>query len=180
MPHSFYDGSQPYRALWIQVVTQAKEDLEDRPVGSIFYDHAMAFFVGTGHWAEARGVIADLLGMHPDDLFQSGQRWIAARRKRDGLPSEPPRPPLAASTSLPQSVVLPGSGVHGVSLPPRRGGWPTAAKARAAATDAAHVPLIQHKVGPNEERPKSGRRHWSDTPGAVNPFAAHSGRSRIG
>jgi len=96
MSHSFYDMAQPCRALWVQVVTQAKEDVEDQPVNSILYDHAVAFFVVGGHWAEARGVIADLLGMHPDDLFRSGQRWIAARRKLDGLPPEPTRTSAAA------------------------------------------------------------------------------------
>jgi hypothetical protein len=80
--------------LWIQVVTQAKQDLEDEPGSSILYDHAVAFFVGSGQWAESCGVIADLLAMHPDDLFRSGQRWIAARRAAAGAAAAPrPSPP---------------------------------------------------------------------------------------
>jgi hypothetical protein len=37
MSHSFYATEQPCRALWIQVVTQAKEDLEDERGGLIHW-----------------------------------------------------------------------------------------------------------------------------------------------
>jgi hypothetical protein len=177
MSHSFYATEQPCRALWIQVVTQAKEDLEDEPVNSILYDHAVAFFVGSGQWAESRGVIADLLSMHPDDLFRSGQRWIAARRERDGLPPEPPPPPPAAAISLPRLVALPGSGIRRVPPTPLRGGWRTVDDAQALTTEADNAQFIKDKqlstVGPRNGH----RRHWTDRPGAINPFAVHSAAS---
>jgi len=160
---------QPCRALWIQVVTQAKEDLEEEPIASILYDHAVAFFVGGGHWAESRGVIADLLAMHPDDLFRSGQRWIAARRTRDGLPPEPPQDLRAASTSLPRLVALPGADTR-VIPKPHRGGSLRAAEAHAFITEFEKSQLNSDKQLLAPRRRKRCLRHWSTVPGATNPF----------
>jgi hypothetical protein len=174
MPQSFYDTERRCRALWIRVISQAQEDLEHEPAKSILYDEAAAFFVGSGHWAEARAVIADLLEMHPDNLLRCGQRWIAARRKRDGLPPQPPRAPPAASASLPQLVALPGPGACSVPPKPRCGGWRTVGAAQEVTAQAENAQFIKDKrlstVGP-----KNGhRRHWTDRPGAINPFAVRS------
>jgi hypothetical protein len=175
MSQSLYDTERRCRALWIQVVTQAQEDLEDEPVSSILYDHAVAFFVGSGQWAESRGVIADLLEMHPDDLFRSGPRWIAARRKRDGLPPEPPQALAAASTtSLPQFVALPGPDVSRVPQTPRRGGWRTVGDAQALIITADNAQFIKEKQPPTVGPRNGHRRHWTDRPGATNPFAVRS------
>jgi hypothetical protein len=174
MSQSFHGKERPCRALWIGVVTQAQEDLEHQPTRSIIYDEAVAFFVGSGHWAESRAVIADLLEMHPDNLLRCGQRWIAARKKRDGLPAEPPREPPAASTSLPRLVALPGPGVCRVPSTPRRGGWPTVGDAQALTIEADNAQFIKDKQPPTVG-PRNGRqRHWTDRPGATNPFATRS------
>lgn len=83
---SAVDSQQSIRLLWVQVVLQAKSDLENAPIGSILFDQAAAFFVGRGEWAVSRATVADCLEMHPDDLYRCGERWIAERRQREGLP----------------------------------------------------------------------------------------------
>jgi hypothetical protein len=97
-----------YRVLWAQVVLQAKADLENEPIGSILFNQAVAFFVSRGEWAESRVVIADCLEMHPDDLTRCGERWIADRRRREGLEPEPKRETRAAEpVRLPRLVAVP-------------------------------------------------------------------------
>jgi hypothetical protein len=81
--------SEPFRLLWIQVVLQAKADLENEPIGSVVYDQAAAFFVSRGDWAISRATVADCLDMHPDELYRCGERWITQRRQREGLPPTP-------------------------------------------------------------------------------------------
>jgi hypothetical protein len=82
------DTQHAYRVLWAQVVLQAKADLENEPIGSILYNHAAAFFVSRGDWAESRLIVADCLNMHPDDLSRVGLSWINDRRRREGLEPE--------------------------------------------------------------------------------------------
>jgi hypothetical protein len=97
-----------YRVLWAQVVLQAKADLENEPIGSILFNQAAAFFVSRGEWAESRVVVADCLEMHPDDLTRCGERWIADRRRREGLEPEPKRVSRAAEpVQLPRLVAVP-------------------------------------------------------------------------
>ncbi|MEA2738406.1 MAG: hypothetical protein QOH05_1713 [Acetobacteraceae bacterium] len=179
--------SQPCRALWIQVITQAKDDLDGEPCNSILYDQAAAFFVGGGQWAESRADIADLLGMHPDDLVRSGRRWIAERRQRDGLPPEltprraaaPPTPSAAAPSAPAPSpprplVVLPWPRLE--ALPPpakirmargaRRDGAPIG-----VAQEPQPVGLADHPAPIRQKAAAAVRRRWYDVPGAINPFA---------
>jgi hypothetical protein len=82
-------SQQSYRLLWVEVVLQAKSDLENEPIGSLLYEQAAAFFVNRGEWAVSRATVADCLEVHPDDLRRCGERWIAERRIREGLPSTP-------------------------------------------------------------------------------------------
>jgi hypothetical protein len=82
------DTQHAYRVLWVQVVLQAKADLENEPIGSILYNQAAAFFVSRGDWAESRLIIADCLNMHPDDLSRVGLSWINDRQRREGLEPE--------------------------------------------------------------------------------------------
>ncbi len=99
---------QAYRVLWAQVVLQAKADLENEPIGSILFNQAAAFFVSRGEWAESRIVVADCLEMHPDDLTRCGERWIADRRRREGLEPEPKRIGRRAEpVPLPRLVAVP-------------------------------------------------------------------------
>jgi hypothetical protein len=104
-------SEKSYRVLWAQVVLQAKADLEHQPIGSILFNQAAAFFVSRGEWAESRAIVADCLEMHPDELCRCGERWIAERRMREGLPPEPPSAPRTKpSTPLPRLEALPGPG----------------------------------------------------------------------
>lgn len=175
MSQSLYDTAQPCRALWVHVVTQAKDDLESEPINSMPYDDAVAFFAGSGQWATTRAFIADLLGMHPDDLFLSGQRWIAARRKRDGLPPQEPKlppapePPSTAHPPLPRRVVW--SGYKHEPPTPRRGGWISAGVSPANTPKVGNVRLNPEKQPAVVGLRKGGQRHWSTKPGATNPFA---------
>ena len=104
------ETQKSYRVLWAQVVLQAKADLENEPIGSILFNQAAAFFVSRGEWAESRAIVADCLEMHPDDLCRCGERWIADRREREGLPPEPPRDLRPqAPLQLPKLVATPAS-----------------------------------------------------------------------
>jgi hypothetical protein len=102
------ETQQSYRLLWAQVVLQAKADLENEPIGSIIFNQAAAFFVSRGEWAESRLIVADCLDMHPDDLKRCGERWIADRRRREGLPPEPEKAIRSAGARpLPRLVASP-------------------------------------------------------------------------
>lgn len=106
---SAIESQQSYRALWAQVVLQAKADLENEPIGSIIYNQAAAFFVSRGEWAEARAIVADCLEMHPEELSRSGERWIAERRQQEGLAPETKQAPRAKTTSrLPRLEAIAG------------------------------------------------------------------------
>jgi hypothetical protein len=109
------ESQQSYRILWAQVVLQAKADLENEPIGSILFNQAAAFFVSRGDWAESRLIVADCLNMHPDDLSRCGERWIAERRRREGLAPEPARAPSSQqqTSPLPRLVALPGPDTRG-------------------------------------------------------------------
>jgi hypothetical protein len=86
-------GRQPgYRALWSSVVFQALQDIESQPIQSAAFAEAVAFFTGSGAWAEARTMIGDFLELHRDELESIGKRCIDARHARDRLAAEIPRP----------------------------------------------------------------------------------------
>jgi hypothetical protein len=96
-------------------VLQAKADLEDEPIDSVLFSQAAAFFVGRGKWAASRATVADYLEMHPDQLAQCGERWVAARRQREGLEPAPPaalgvRSPVPSP--LPRLVAVPAPDPH--------------------------------------------------------------------
>ena len=93
------ETQQSYRALWSQVVLQAKADLENEPIGSILFNQAAAFFVSRGEWAQSRAIVADCLEIHPEELTRSGERWIADRRQQEGLA---PEPALAPRSKIPR------------------------------------------------------------------------------
>jgi hypothetical protein len=118
---SAVESQQSYRLLWAQVVLQAKADLENEPIGSILFDQAAAFFVSRGEWAVARATVADCLEMHPDDLYRSGERWIAERRQREGLPPKPtPVPQPKTPTKLPRLEALPNLDIRASKGRPKR------------------------------------------------------------
>ncbi len=118
------ETQQGYRVLWAQVLLQAKADLENEPIGSILFNQAAAFFVSRGEWAESRIVVADCLEMHPDDLTRCGERWIADRRRREGLEPEPKRVNRTAEPlRLPRLVAVPAPEAH--RRRPRRTAAPT-------------------------------------------------------
>jgi hypothetical protein len=119
------ETQQSYRLLWAQVVLQAKADLENEPIGSIIFNQAAAFFVSRGEWAESRLVVADCLDMHPDDLKRCGERWIADRRRREGLPPEPEKTVRPVGTRpLPRLVASPARGKIGRKARPASSGNP--------------------------------------------------------
>jgi hypothetical protein len=105
------DG-QDYRALWSQVVLQAKQDLEAEQLGSVLYGEAESFFLGAGQWAETRAAIATMIDLHADDLTRLGRATIAARRLEEGLPPlpDPIAPPPAASVPMPALIAIPAPG----------------------------------------------------------------------
>jgi hypothetical protein len=118
---SAVESQQSYRLLWAQVVLQAKADLENEPIGSILFDQAAAFFVSRGEWAVSRATVADCLEMHPDDLYRCGERWIAERRQREGLPPKPtPTPQPKTPTRLPRLEALPNLDIRASKGRPKR------------------------------------------------------------
>jgi hypothetical protein len=106
---SVLDG---HRTLWSRVVLQAKDDLETEGRGTITYEQAESFFLGSGHWAEARASIAEMIDLHVDDLARLGRVTIAARRAADGLPPMPDRiaTPPAAPAPMPALIAIPAPG----------------------------------------------------------------------
>jgi hypothetical protein len=68
------------RGLWASVVLQALGDIEGEPIESLDFVQAVAFFTGSGTWAESRTIIGDFLEFHRDDLEAAGRRCINARR----------------------------------------------------------------------------------------------------
>ena len=111
--------SQGGRALWSAVVLQAKSDIETEPMDSVDYAQAVAFFTGGGEWAHGRANVADFLDLHPDDLERCGRRWIAARRRQEGLSPEPERPLRSVPlTGLRTPLNL--TGLVAIPAPPQR------------------------------------------------------------
>jgi hypothetical protein len=90
-----------YRNLWVAVVLQAKEDVENAPLHSIDFAQAVAFFIGSGDWVQNRTAIGDYLDLHRDDLERMGRRCINQRRVSEGLqPLLPQQPwPVRARVS---------------------------------------------------------------------------------
>jgi hypothetical protein len=74
------------RSLWIQVVLQARDDIDTEHYLSHDYHQAVAFFTHDGLWGQSRQEIADRIDLHPDDLERLGQVAIKARHARDGVP----------------------------------------------------------------------------------------------
>jgi hypothetical protein len=90
---SEWSGSRlGYRGLWASVVLQALNDIWGRPIGSLDFSEAVAFFTGAGTWAESRTTIGDFLEFHRDDLEALGKRCIDARHTREASASEIPPP----------------------------------------------------------------------------------------
>jgi hypothetical protein len=111
--------AQGYRALWSQVVLQAKDDVETADFGSIDYEQAVNFFIGSGKWAETRAAIAEMVDLHSDDLARLGRTLINCRREQEDLPplvvdrtptAIVPLPALFATMPLPP--VAPASARH--------------------------------------------------------------------
>jgi hypothetical protein len=93
---------EPYRALWAAVVLEARDDIAAEPIGSVRYSEAVSFFTGGGEWAQSRADIAGMVELHGDDLRRCGERWIRARRLKEGLPEVEP-PPMPAPARVPAS-----------------------------------------------------------------------------
>ena len=71
------------RALWSAVVMQAIDDIRTAKFDSLDYSQSVYFMTGD---TEARTHVADYLGLHADDLKQSGDREVRKRRIAEGLP----------------------------------------------------------------------------------------------
>jgi hypothetical protein len=98
------------RALWVAVIQQAREDIEDLPIGSTDYQSAVAFVTSTSaHWRRGRNEVCEHLGIHGDDLLRAGRRWVAERRRSEGLPDQPPAParPVKLTVVPPRPVSEP-------------------------------------------------------------------------
>jgi len=90
-----YTG-QGETALWSAVVQQGLDDLDYEPFGSLLHADAAAFLLNGGEWAKARGEVADMLGVHPDDIRRCGVRHMMDRRHAEGIPE-----PVAKSCPVP-------------------------------------------------------------------------------
>jgi hypothetical protein len=99
-----------YRGLWASVVLQALDDIWSRPMASLDYSQAVAFFTGAGTWAEARTIIGDFLEFHGDDLEALGKRCIDARHTREALPS---KTPFLSADALSTTLIKPSRQVTG-------------------------------------------------------------------
>jgi len=95
-------------ALWAAVVRQALDDLDYEPFDSFPYLDAAAFFLNGGEWAVARGAIADLLGVHPDDIRRCGMRHLTDRRLTEAIPEPAPAP--CVPRPPPEPKTRPGRG----------------------------------------------------------------------
>jgi hypothetical protein len=99
-----------WRSLWSQVVLQARDDVETADFGSVDYEQATDFFVGSGRWAESRAAIAELVDLHPDDLVRLGRGLINRRRDQAGLPAmdfNRRRPPGTRPPPVLVAIVVP-------------------------------------------------------------------------
>jgi len=96
-------------ALWASVVQQALEDVDYEQLHSVIWNQACAFFVDGGTWAEGRQNIADILGVHPDEIERAGRRTINARLLKEGLPPLQPRPAVSRTPKrrVPEPVAVP-------------------------------------------------------------------------
>jgi hypothetical protein len=79
-------NKQSYRSLWVQVVLQARDDIDTKHYRSHVYHEAVAFFTHDGPWGQSRQEIADRIDLHRDDLKRLGRAAIKARHARDGAP----------------------------------------------------------------------------------------------
>ena len=70
-------------SLWVSVLRQALDDLENEPLHSASFGEAQAFFTGAGSWGESRRTVGDFLQMHPDELKRIGERHLKARLARE-------------------------------------------------------------------------------------------------
>lgn len=92
---------------------QALDDLEFEPFDSTWYNQAVAFLIGGGHWREGRHNIADLLGIDPATFDAFGCRMVKADRARRGLP------PIRVTPKLtPQALAQPLPRLEAVKAPP--------------------------------------------------------------
>src|SRR4051812_22867591 len=57
------------------------------------YEAAVAFFTSnSAYWRRGRDAIAEHLGTTGETLQRIGTAWVIARRRRAGLPEQPPAP----------------------------------------------------------------------------------------
>lgn len=95
------------RDLFSALVLQAFYDLRDEPYASTDYGQSVMFFTDRGGpWARWRVEVADMIGLHGDDLMRLGQREIAAREARDP-PPKPKSPRLRRFTPAPAPAPAP-------------------------------------------------------------------------
>lgn len=134
------------RRLWAAVVEQSLTDVADEPIDSVLWNQARAFFVSGGTWAEGRQNIADLLGVHPEDLERVGRRAINARLLQEGLP------PLVTQAPTPR-------------LPIQRALRPAVVAVRQRLPRLVAIPAPPEPEPERRDRTGGWRRRWS-----VNPF----------
>lgn len=154
--------SEPCMALWASVVQQALEDVDYEQLHSVIWNQACAFFVDGGTWAEGRQNIADILGVHPDEIERAGRRTINARLLKEGLPPLQPRPAVSRTPKrrVPEPVAVPKPrlvmprlvAVPGPEPEPIRRHQPGSWRKR-----WAFNPFDPHRQLPSEERAAAAR-----------------------
>jgi hypothetical protein len=98
------------RRLWMSVLLQAFEDLEQEEFGSYWYNQSMAFFFGSGDWVEGRRDICDFLSIEPSDVRRPALRIANKRRLAAGLPPLQPQattPRLATQRASEPAAAVP-------------------------------------------------------------------------
>lgn len=98
--------AQGCRALWSQVILQARWDLAQCAVGSKSFEQAAAFFVEDGQWGDSRTAIAEMVDLHPDDLTRMGRLLIDKRRAEDRFPLPIQAAPALDLEPVPEPVAV--------------------------------------------------------------------------
>jgi hypothetical protein len=98
------------RRLWMSVLLQAFQDLEEEELGSYWHSQSMAFFFGSGDWVQSRRDVCDYLGLEPSDIRRPALRIVNRRRLTHGLPPLQTQAPRPEGPRLPkQRVSLPAA-----------------------------------------------------------------------
>jgi hypothetical protein len=92
----------PTHRLWLSVLLQAYQDLEEEEFQSYWWNQAAGFFFGSGDWVQSRRTICDFLGVEPDNIRRPALRIINQRRLAAG---HPPLQPQAPTRCLPKQRV---------------------------------------------------------------------------